>query len=185
LVPVLRGTVPVTGSGPILITGAAGDRTVFGTIVRLTLAGSDRAAAAGRPESHVLRGNHFVLLSSQIAAILGDHALPDRGGAGGLAIYRLTREEGTAIEGALRAEGENPGRIDLPFHSGLEVRTNISRYQLRFRSEFRYGDYSYSSRFILGSRPGGDGQNFVHGESDAERPGYSRAGVLAAIAVHE
>ena len=193
LVPVLRGTVPVEGSGPILITGDAGGRTVFGAIVHLELAGSEPAAAGARPHSHVLTGDHYSLLNKELAAILGDHSLPERGGEGGLALYRLPREDGDSIAAALRENGEAPGRLELRFHSGLETRAHLGRYLLRIRSEFRYRDYSYSSRFVLGNRPGGTGTRFVHGEAepvllvawDAERPGYSRAVVIKAVAVHD
>jgi hypothetical protein len=160
LLPVLRGDVPVSGTGPILVTGDQDGRLVFAALLLLDTAGEN---SGHLPREHVLEVQSFLVPTGKLDPLLpGGPPAP----AGVFEARRLAAAAAAPLPPALAG----PGRVFPPeehrFVPGAPISLTVPGVALRVREEFRLADWSYQARIEILNREGAPPLEVAHGERD-------------------
>lgn len=143
LVPVLRGTLPVPGSGSLLVIGELDGEVKMAAVLTTRLAGRTAPAVVPSAHLHEIDGEAYELETRELERILETVSLEERGGEGGFAIYRIGKLKLPRVEELLAGATESPVKLAQNFRAGEDL-TLDPRSGLRIRVEFTLSDYSYA-----------------------------------------
>jgi hypothetical protein len=182
LLPVLRGDVPVSGRGPILVTGDLDGRLVFAALLLLETAGENAGQA---PPEHVLGVQAFFVPTGKLDPLLpGGAPAPD----GIFEARRLAAASAAPLPAALAGAGQAFPPEEHRFVPGAPISPTVAGVAMRIREEFRLADWSYQARIEILNREGAPVVEVAHGEwdtvllvgRDAHAPGTSVVVLLRA-----
>ncbi len=186
LLPVIRGTIPVGGSGTLLLTLSANENEAYAGIVELLLAGTDRRAKTEAIRDHRVEVNSFTLGTRDLADLYRLKGIEERGGPGGLDARVLSTVTAKAFTLALGEAGHPPARMNAHFGSDLRATVRIGGLSLLIETEHSPVGSGYRTSLRLENRDGAPTLELEHAEGrailltcwDAESPGTSTAAIL-------
>ncbi len=186
LLPVVRGQVPITGSGTYLICFESGTGEAFAAFLRLELDGAARAVGTPAYQGHRLAVRSFVVKTDDLARILRMAEIEERGGPGGIVVETLSRDQAAALAVALGEEATAG-----PMTSGIIKKMASSTVQagglnLLIGSTFAPSRTSYTTSISVRNRGTLPSLTVTHSDRevllllgwDAESPGTSTAALI-------
>jgi hypothetical protein len=187
LLPVIRGEVPVSGPGPVLITGDRDGRLVFAALLLLETGGQ---AASAPTREHLLVLHAFLVPTEELAGLLPGG---DSGTGEPFEARRVPAAAAAGLPAALAVAGRTFPPEERRFTPGTPVTFAVSGVALSIREDFRLADYGYLSRLEFPNRPETRALELSHGERDtvlllgrdAHAPGTSFVALIRSRPVSE
>lgn len=186
LLPVVRGRVPVSGSGTYLICFESGTGEAFSAFLRLDLAGTARAAGTQTHRSHRLAVRSFVVKTTDLSRILRIEEIEERGGLGGIVVESLTQEQAASLAKALVEDATAGPKTNRIIAETATTALQAGGLNLEIGSSFAPSLVNYTTSVTVKNRGTLPPLTVTHSDRevllllgwDAESPGTSTAALI-------
>jgi hypothetical protein len=186
LLPVVRASIPVGGSGTYLLLCESGMGETFGALIELEIAGRPRAATTNLQRRHRLLVQSYVLRSDDLSRILRLEDIEERGGPGGMVLEVLPRDRQAALVRMIAEDGRVGPRTDRILGPTSSTILRAGGLNLMVSATWTLRDGIYATKIAVQNRGELPPLEATHGERsfllllgwDAESPGRSVAALI-------